>query len=78
MTVHTLSYCCLKKKEEDIIPLVLTPTQKRARTLDFTVPLLIDYGRLMLRYPEEESRLAAVGQPFGELFASTIKKKRMN
>jgi hypothetical protein len=47
--------------------MVLTPTPKRARFMDFTIPLLIDRGRLMLRYPEEESRLAAVLQPFSLL-----------
>jgi hypothetical protein len=47
--------------------MVLTPTPKRARFMDFTIPLLIDRGRFMLRYPEEESRLAAVLQPFSLL-----------
>jgi hypothetical protein len=39
--------------------------------MDFTVPLLIDYGRLMLRYPEE-SRLAAVVQPFSFLVNNSL------
>jgi hypothetical protein len=51
-------------KEVDIIPMVLIPTVERARLMDFTIPLLIGNSRLMLRYPEEASRLAAAIQPF--------------
>ncbi|XP_046461150.1 glutamate receptor ionotropic, delta-2-like [Daphnia pulex] len=35
--------------------------------MDFTIPLLIGNSRLMLRYPEKESRLVAVVQPFSLL-----------
>ncbi|EFX85438.1 hypothetical protein DAPPUDRAFT_99048 [Daphnia pulex] len=44
--------------------MVLIPTVERARLMDFTIPLLIGNSRLMLRYPEEESRLVAAIQPF--------------
>ncbi|XP_046633905.1 glutamate receptor ionotropic, delta-2-like [Daphnia pulicaria] len=54
----------VKTKEVDIIPMVLIPTVERARLMDFTIPLLIGNSRLMLRYPEEASRLAAAIQPF--------------
>jgi hypothetical protein len=54
-------------KEVDIIPMVLIPTVERARLMDFTIPLLIGNSRLMLRYPEKESRLVAVVQPFSLL-----------
>ena len=44
--------------------MVLIPTGERARLMDFTIPLLIGNSRMMLKYPEEESRLVAVIQPF--------------
>jgi hypothetical protein len=44
--------------------MVLIPTIERTRQMDFTIPLLIGNSRLMLRYPEEESRLVAIIQPF--------------
>lgn len=56
--------------------MTLTPTPNRARFMDFTTPLLIDRGRFMLRYPEEESRLAAVLQPFSLLVIGVCEKKK--
>lgn len=44
--------------------MVLIPTVERTRMMDFTIPLLIGNSRMMLKYPEEESRLAAAIQPF--------------
>ena len=44
--------------------MVLIPTIERTRLMDFTIPLMIGNSRLMLRYPEEESRLVAAIQPF--------------
>ena len=70
----TLTLIVVENKEVDIVPMVLTPTQRRARWMDFTTPLLIDHGRLMLRYPEEESRLAAVLQPFSLLVIDVCEK----
>lgn len=54
-------------KEIDVIPMVLIPTVQRARDMDFTIPLLIGKNRLMLHYPEEESRLKTVVRPFSYL-----------
>ncbi len=71
-----LTFIVVGNKEVDIIPMTLTPTRKRARFMDFTTPLLIDHGRLMLRYPEEESRLGAVLQPFSLLVIGVCEKKK--
>ena len=32
--------------------------------MDFTFPVLVGKNRLMIRYPENESRLAAISRPF--------------
>ena len=44
--------------------MALTPTVTRALLMDFTVPVLIDNSLLMLRYLEEENRLAAIAGPY--------------
>jgi hypothetical protein len=66
-TKHYNLFFVQSLKEVDIIPMVLIPTMERTRLMDFTIPLLIGNSRLMLRYPEKESRLVAVVQPFSLL-----------
>ena len=47
--------------------MTLIQTTERNRQMDFTNPILIGKSRMMLRYPEEESRLTAIFRPFSAL-----------
>lgn len=44
--------------------MVMLSTVERAKLMDFTTPFLVDKNRLLIRYPEEESRLTAIVRPY--------------
>ena len=55
--------------------MTLIQTTERNRQMDFTNPILIGKSRMMLRYPEEESRLTAIFRPFSAWVTHLFQQK---